>query len=80
MIQEISIPRAPLVEQQVSRDEPHIHLEVFTVQDGKKALLDPYGMYRDARGYPDSKVIRKSLENTLFVKSKTGRIRFADEK
>ena len=80
MIQEISIPRAPLVEQQVSRDEPHIHLEVFTVQDGKKALLDPYGMYRDARGYPDSKVNRKSLENTLFVKSKTGRIRFADEK
>lgn len=76
----IDIPRQPSFPQPTSWDEPHIHLEVFTVLDWKKQLLDPYNIYRDARAYPDSNTIRKSLWDILFVQSAKWRIRYADEK
>ncbi len=76
----LPIPRIPDYPQSLSRDEPHIHLEVFTIIDWKKQLIDPYNMYNDFRWYPDGNTVRTSLKNTFFQQTSRGRIRFADEK
>jgi hypothetical protein len=76
----LPVPRKPEYPQSLSRDEPHIHLEVFTVVDWKKKLLDPYNMYNDFSWYPDSNTVRTSLKNTLFKQTPKWRIYFADEK
>lgn len=80
MRNELPIPRDPEYPALFSWDEPHLHLEVFHVQDGQKALVDPYNIYSDFHGYPDSNTIRTSLYNMLFVQTEKWRIRFADEK
>lgn len=76
----VPVPRSPEFPQSVSRDEPHIHLEVFTIVDWKKKLLDPYNIYSDFRWYPDSNTIRTSLKNILFKQTPKWRIYFADDK
>ncbi len=73
-------PRQPDYPQSVSWDEPHIHLEVFTVIDWKKQLLDPYNIYNDFRWYPDGNTVRTRLGKVLFKQTSKGRIQFADEK
>ena len=66
--------------QPVSWDEPHIHMEVFTMVDDEKIAIDPYNVYGDSRGYPDSNTLRTRLGQTLFQQTAKGRIKYADEK
>lgn len=80
MRSEMPTPREPEYPMPVSWDEPHLHMEVFTMQDGEKLLTDPYNMYGDFHWYPDSNTIRTGLGKTLFVQTDKGRIQYADEK
>ncbi len=51
----------PDPEQFPSWDEPHLHFEVFSYEDGQKVSYDPYGIYRQASQYNSGSVIGETL-------------------